>query len=344
MRHGVPVQSAERGRAVTDLSFRDPVFLLLALPALAAALYAWRGGRARGAAISLPAALPPKPTPRARAVLLLPVLLRFAAMLLLIVALARPQKITRGQLPPAQGIDILLTIDTSLSMAATDFNPNRLGAAKAAALEFVSRRKNDRIGVVVFGGTAMLACPLTLDYEAVTEFVEAIDFNMTRVDGTAIGDAIVTSVNHIKDSKAKSKVVILLTDGRSNSGMITDPAAGARAAAVYDIKVYTIGTAGRGPAQIPTGDPTMPVVTIDEDLDEPTLLEIARLTGGEFFRARNQLELQRVYSQIDAMEKTEFQARSLSSYHDAHMPLLAAGALLLALCFVLEKTWLRRLP
>jgi Ca-activated chloride channel family protein len=260
------------------------------------------------------------------------------------VALARPQRITRGKLPPAQGIDILLTIDTSLSMAATDFSPNRLGAARSAALEFVSRRKNDRIGVVVFGGTAMLACPLTLDYAAVTEFIEAIDFNMTRVDGTAIGDAIVTSVNHIKDSKAKSKVVILLTDGRSNSGMITDPAAGARAAAAYGIKVYTIGTAGRGPAQIPTGDPAMPVVTIDEDLDEPTLLEIARLTGGEFFRARNLMELQRVYSQIDAMEKTEFQARSLSSYHDAHMPLLAAGALLLALCFVLEKTWLRRLP
>ncbi len=329
---------------MTDISFRDPVFLLLALPALAAVLYAWRGGRARGAAISLPAALPTRPTPRARAVLLLPVLLRFMSILLLIVALARPQKIARGNLPPAQGIDILLTIDTSLSMAATDFTPNRLAAAKTVALEFVSRRKNDRIGVVVFGGTAMLACPLTLDYTAVTEFVEAIDFNMTRVDGTAIGDAIVASVNHIKDSRAKSKVVILITDGRSNSGMITDPAAGARVAAVYGIKIYTIGTAGKGPAQIPTGDPTMPVVTIDEDLDEPTMLEIARLTGGEFFRAKNHLELQRIYAQIDAMERTEFQAHSLSSYHDAHMPFLAAGALLLALCFVMEKTWLRRLP
>lgn len=329
---------------MTGLSFRDPLFLLLAPPALAAALYAWRGSRARGAAISLPAPLPAGTTPRARAVLLLPVLLRLAALLLLVLALARPQKVTRGVLPPAQGIDILLTIDTSLSMAATDFSPNRLGAAKKAALDFVSRRANDRIGVVVFGGTAMLACPLTLDYEAVTEFVEAIDFDMTRVDGTAIGDAIVTSVNHIKDSKAKSKVVILLTDGRSNSGMITDPAAGARAAAAYGIKVYTIGTAGKGPAQIPTGDPAMPVVAIEEDLDEPTLLEVARLTGADFFRAKDQAELQRIYSQIDSMEKTEFQARSLSSYHDAHMTPLAAGALVLVLCFVLEKTWLRRLP
>ncbi len=218
----------------------------------------------------MPAPLPRLRTRRSRLFALVPFWGRVLVMTLLVFALARPQKASRGEVPPSEGIDIMLALDTSYSMAAQDFPPNRLEAAKKAAAEFVKKRKNDRIGVTVFGGTALLTCPLTLDYQSVLEMLDAAYILMTRADGTAIGDAIVTAVNHLKESKAKSKVIVLLTDGRSNVGLVTDLSLAAKTAQAYDIKIYTIGTAGRGRAEIPTGDPMQPVVSIDEDLDEPT--------------------------------------------------------------------------
>lgn len=167
---------------------------------------------------------------------------------------------------------------------------------------------------------------------------------MTRADGTAIGDAIVTAVNHLKESKAKSKVIVLLTDGRSNVGLVTDLSLAAKTAQAYDIKIYTIGTAGRGRAEIPTGDPMQPVVSIDEDLDEPTLREIAGLTGGEFYRARNSSELDNIYGRIDALEKTRFEVKTYTSYADLYMYFLAPALALLALLFILERTYFRTVP
>ncbi|MHB0995649.1 MAG: vWA domain-containing protein [Elusimicrobiales bacterium] len=325
--------------------FRHPwVLLLMPLAGVLGGLaWAQRHRRLHSAGVTAP--LPPRESLRSVLFRFVPFWGRVLAIALVILALARPQKATRGEVPPAEGIDIMLTIDTSYSMAAQDFAPdNRLEAAKGAAADFVKKRKNDRLGVTVFGGLAMLTCPLTLDYQSVLDLIDAIQIMMTRADGTAVGDAIVTSVNHLKDSKAKSKVIILLTDGRSNVGLVTDLALAARTAAAYDIKIYTIGTAGKGKAQIPTGDPSQPVAYIDEDLDEPTLREIAGLTGGEFYRAKNALELEKIYDRIDALERTKFEAKTYTDYSDKYEYFLVPALLLLALLFVLERTWFRTVP
>jgi Ca-activated chloride channel family protein len=326
--------------------FKHPALLLLLLPliGLLAGLARIQRGR-RFTAAPVPAAFPVRETLRSRLFRHVPFWTRAAALILLALALARPQKAAKGDVPPAEGIDIMLTLDTSYSMAAEDFAPfNRLEAAKTAASNFVKKRQNDRIGVTVFGGNALLTCPLTLDYQSVLELLESAYLNMTRADGTAVGDAIITAVNHLKDSKAKSKVIVLLTDGRSNVGMVTDLPLAARTAAAHDIKVYTIGTAGKGPARISTGNPMQPVVTIDEDLDEPTLREIAGLTGGEFYRAKNYAELEKIYSRIDSLEKTKFEVKTYTSYTDLYLWFLTPALLLLALLFVMERTYFRTVP
>lgn len=324
--------------------FKHPwVLLLMPLFGLLAGLAKSQSGRRLNSA-GMPVPLPALRTLRTRLFAIAPFWGRVLAITLLIFALARPQKASRGEVPPAEGIDIMLALDTSYSMAAEDFPPNRLEAAKQAAADFVRKRQNDRIGVTVFGGTALLACPLTLDYQSVLETLDGAYLNMTRADGTAVGDAIVTAVNHLKESKAKSKVIILLTDGRSNSGLVTDLNLAAKTAAAYDIKVYTIGTAGKGRAQISTGDPTQPVIYIDEDLDEPTLREIAGLTGGEFYRAKNHQDLEKIYSKIDTLEKTRFEAKTYTNYADLYLYFLAPALALLALLFILERTYFRTVP
>ncbi len=325
--------------------FKNPlVLLLLPLIGVLAGL-AWAQRARRHGSAPVPAALPRRESPRSVLFRLAPFWGRVLALALLALALARPQKAARGEVPPSEGIDIMLTIDTSYSMSAEDFAPfTRLEAAKAAAADFVKKRRNDRIGVVVFGGTALLTCPLTLDYQSVLEMIDSTYINMTHADGTAIGDAIITAVNHLKDSKAKSKVIILLTDGRSNVGLVTDLAQAARTAQAYDIKIYTIGTAGKGPARIATGDPMQPIAYINDDLDEPALREIADLTGGEFYRAQNYSELQDIYSRIDALEKTKFEAKTYTSYTDLYLYFLLPALAALAALYVLERTYLRTVP
>lgn len=277
----------------------------------------------------------------------LPPFMRIIAMISIIIALARPQDISKGELPPTEGVDIILCIDTSTSMAALDFSPyDRLSAAKEAANTFIRNRRNDRIGIVVFGGSAVLTCPLTWDYQSVLEFLDNITIDMTQSQGTAIGDAIMTSINHLKDSQAKSKVIVLLTDGRSNTGIITDPVIAAKTASTYDIKIYTIGTASKGRSQIPVNDPVFGKTLgyIEEDLDEATLMAIADATGGEFYRAKNYLELQKIYSKIDSLEKTTFQTKSVTSYNDIYLPYLVFALILLIATMFLEKTFLLILP
>lgn len=306
---------------------------------------AWAQAARRLASAGMPTTLPRLRTLRSRLFAIVPFWGRVLAIALLIFALARPQKASRGEVPPSEGIDIMLVLDTSYSMAAQDFAPfNRLEAAKKAAADFVKKRKDDRIGLTVFGGAALLTCPLTLDYQSVLETLDAAYLNMSRAEGTAIGDAIVTAVNHLKESKAKSKVIVLLTDGRSNVGLITDLSMAAKTALAYDIKIYTIGTAGRGPAQIPTGDPAQPVNYIEEDLDEPTLREIAAITGGEFYRAKNYSELDNIYSRVDALEKTKFEVKTYTSYTDLYLYFLGPALALLALLFILERTYFRTVP
>lgn len=274
-------------------------------------------------------------------------LLRLMALVLMAVALSRPQEVTRTVLPPTQGVDIMLVIDTSGSMRALDFEPlSRMDAAKKAAAEFIKRRNNDRIGIVVFAGAALLQCPLTLDYDSLLEFLDQVDPSMTGTDGTAIGDAIATGTNHLKSSKAKSKVMVLLTDGRSNTGIISDPALAAKAAAAYGIKIYAIGTAGKGPARAPISDPVMGTryVMMNDDLDEETLSAVAKATGGEFYRAQNMAELQQIYSRIDSLEKTEFKSSVSISRRDQYLLFLLPAALLLLAEIFLSRTVFFRLP
>ncbi|OGS06736.1 MAG: hypothetical protein A2270_05590 [Elusimicrobia bacterium RIFOXYA12_FULL_51_18] len=319
--------------------FRHPYLLALILLILLLALSARRMGGRRLAAIKLSVALPAQETLKTMLFRYFPFWARVITLILLVFALARPQKVEKGNVPPTEGIDIMLCLDTSYSMSALDFNPyNRLDAAKNAAADFIQRRANDRIGMVIFGGVAVLSCPLTLDYTSLLELLASTEINMTKADGTAIGDALITSVNHLKNSKAKSKIIILLTDGRSNVGIITDPVMAAKTAKAYDIKIYTVGTAGKGPARLPTGG------LINDDLDEATLLEVVDMTGGEFYRAGNFFELQKIYEKIDALEKTKFEVKTFVNYTDMYLLFLVPALALAALIFILEKTYLRTIP
>ena len=325
--------------------FRYPYTLALIPLILLLTLAARSMGARRLAAVKMPVSMPARKTTRIVLFRYFPFWGRVIVLILLAFALARPQKVEKGAVPPTEGIDIMLCLDTSYSMAAMDFDPyNRLDAAKTAATDFIRKRANDRIGMVIFGGVAVLSCPLTLDYQSMLELLDSSVINMTGVDGTALGDALITSVNHLKDSKAKSKIIILLTDGRSNVGMITDPVMAAKTAQAYNIKIYTIGTATKGAARIPTGNPAQPYATINDDLDEATLMEVAARTGGEFYRAGNFLELQKIYEKIDTLEKTKFEVKTFVNYTDLYLFFLVPALILAALIFILEKTYLRTIP
>lgn len=268
------------------------------------------------------------------------------ALVLIVAGLARPQK-TRSRLQGlGRGIDIMLVTDVSLSMNALDFDPiSRLDAAKDTALRFLRGRVQDRIGLVVFGGAALLACPLTHDYGALSERLGALEGGMTHVDGTAIGDGIVSGVNHLKASDAKSKIMILLTDGRSNSGLI-DPITAAKTAAAYGIKVYAIGTAIKGESILPVDDPQRGrvMVRIQDDLDEETLAEVARIGGGNYWRATSLKELRSIYAEIDRLEKSAVKLPEIVSHDDLYAFPTAAAALLLLLEAALSGTLLMRWP
>lgn len=332
-----------------EFRLEQPLWLLSALPALAAAAYSAAAGPRRQAALGYPgaAALAQVQARAGRALVRwAPPALKLAALLLAAGALARPQRVAREAAGPTQGIDILLAIDTSMSMRALDFNPlDRMAAAKEAAREFIQNRVSDRIGIVVFGGAPLLSCPLTLDYEALTSFLDGIEAGMTRSDGTAIGDGLASAVGHLKESAAPSKVVILLTDGRSNTGLAPPPTA-AKAARTYGIKVYTVGTGRRGQALYPMDHPVLgrQLVPIPDELDEDALLQIAAETGGRYFRAENRAELASIYREIDRLEKHEFEKPEIVSYQDLHPWLLLPASLLLAAELLLSQTLLLKLP
>jgi len=269
------------------------------------------------------------------------------ALILCVFALARPRRSGKAILPPAKGIDIMMTVDTSGSMETNDFTPTRMAAAKNTAQNFIDKRESDRIGIVVFAQVAMLQCPLTLDYNALHSYVDSVDVNMLGGSGgTAIGDAIAVSAQHLKDSKTKSKIIILITDGESNSGTI-DPIAAAKAAASYGIKVYTVAIAGNGDNQMPVEGlfgTTYVNVANDADSGEALLRVVAKTTGGEFFRARSNSELEGIYSKIDSLEKTEFQQKTEVNYKDNYMGLLNTAVILLLLAFLCDKIIFIKIP
>lgn len=326
------------------MTFASPFLLALVPLAAAAAFSAWRRVEGRRAAFSYPGVRGLGPS--ADWVRLAPYVLKGTALVLCAAALARPQSVRRAAAEADRGIDILMAIDTSVSMRALDFAPmDRMGAAKQAAADFIRGRVSDRIGVVVFGGVPMLSCPLTSDYGALLEFLSALYPGMTQSDGTAIGDGIAAAVNHLKDGPSKSKVVILLTDGRNNAGLV-DPMTAARAAKAYGIRIHAVGTARKGEAFFPVDDPVFGrrLMRMPDDLDEGLLSQVAHETGGRYFRAESPEQLASVYAEIDRMEKTEFKRPPAVSYADLHPWLLWPAALLLAAHILLSRTVLARIP
>ncbi len=273
----------------------------------------------------------------------LPFVLRTAAVIVLIVALARPQTTSSGQNIYTEGIDIVLLLDISGSMLAEDFQPNRIEAAKAVAQSFIDARSHDRIGLVIFAGQSFTQCPMTLDYRVLKSLLRQVKPGMVE-DGTAIGMAIAQGVNRLKDSKAKSKVMILLTDGVNNRGEI-DPITASQIAQSFGIRVYTIGVGTIGEAPYPVQTPfgiryqNMPV-----DVDEKTLQQIAFNTDGEYFRATNNRALKDIYAEIDKLEKTRIEVRAYRNYTELFYLWAGLGLILLVVEFAVKGTVLRKLP
>lgn len=273
---------------------------------------------------------------------LIPASLIALGMISMCVALARPQAGTEKQTVKSSGVNIMLCLDTSTSMKAMDLIPNRLEAAKQISRDFVNERPSDRIGLVLFAGTAFTQCPLTSDAQALKQLLQSANFGVTGTDGTAIGTALATSVNRLKNLPGKSKVIILLTDGRSNAGEI-DPMTGARLAKQFGIKVYTIGVGSTNNSMLAL-DPSLGVRGIDSDLDVDTLGRIAEATGGRFFQASDNRGLEDVYAEINRLEKVETVTHTTVDYRELYFYPLVLGLALAGLGTLLDRTLLEELP
>jgi len=274
----------------------------------------------------------------------LPFILRLFAVLCLIVVLARPQTRNDEQLISGEGVDIILCMDVSGSMLAQDFKPNRLEAMKQVAAEFVDKRPTDRIGLVIFAGESFTASPITMDRNSLKAQIYSAQTGFLA-DGTAIGDGLASSVERLKESKAKSRVVILLTDGEDQGGLI-DPSTAKEIAKSVGVKVYTIGMSTDGFAIAPaqTGSGRAGLQRQKVNIDEGLLREIAEETGGRYFRARDNNGLQRIYSEIDKLEKSPVEIMVLKRFSEKYFPFGLAAAALLALEMTLRYLVLRKFP
>ena len=260
-----------------------------------------------------------------------------AALILFILALARPQAGFTYKNIKYRGIDIILAIDTSSSMKAEDFKPNRLEAAKDVALKFVNNRPHDRIGLVIFSKDALTLCPLTLDHRVLKNFIKNIKIGLIE-DGTAIGMAISEGSLRLSKVKGESRVIILLTDGVNNSGIV-DPITAAKAASVINVKIYTIGVGSMGKVPYPIIDPIFgkKYITVDVSLDEDILKKIATITKGSYFRATNSKSLEKVYSEIDKLEKRDIEIKSFTGKRDIYQYFLIIGLFFLIMHLLVNE-------
>ncbi len=277
-----------------------------------------------------------------------PMLLRCITFVLIIFALARPQTHNSWDNKSVEGIDIMLAMDVSTSMLAEDLKPNRIEAAKEVASEFISGRPNDNIGLTIFAGEAFTQCPMTVDHASLLNLLRNVRTDIAArgliQDGTAIGMGLANAITRLKNSKTKSKVIILLTDGSNNMGDIS-PMTAAQIAQSMGIRVYTIavGTNKVAPYPMPVGG-TMQYVNIPVDIDTKTLSDIAATTEGNFYRATNTKELKRIYQDIDKLEKTKMNVKKFSKHYEAYQPFAIAAIISLLLEILLRNTVLRRLP
>ena len=274
----------------------------------------------------------------------LPLVLCCLAVALLSVALARPQSAEHNSNSTTEGIDIVLSLDVSGSMLARDFTPDRLGAAKEVASNFIVDRPNDRIGLVVFAGESFTQCPLTTDKRSLLNLLGGVRSGMID-DGTAIGNGLATAVNRLRESSAKSKVVILLTDGVNNSGQIA-PLTAAEIAKSYGIRVDTVGVGTMGMAPYPAIDMwgNLTFQPMKVEIDEKMLTEIAQMTGGQYFRATDNRKLREIYDQINDLERSRVEVENFTRYDECFAPFALLAVLLAVAGFLLRQTWLRRLP
>ena len=321
------------------MTFANPAYLfllLLIVPLIAA--YVWKLRRSQASMeMSSSEAFDVKGMTTAKVRLRhLPFVLRMVAIALVIVILARPQS--------TEGIDIMMAMDISGSMLARDLRPDRLTAAKNVAASFINGRPNDNIGLVVFSGESFTQCPLTTDHAVLLNLFKDIQSGMIE-DGTAIGVGLANAVSRIKDSQAKSKVIILLTDGSNNRGEIA-PVTAAEIARTFGIRVYTIGVGTQGeapyPFRLPGGTIQMQMVPVD--IDEPTLQQIASITGGQYFRATNNSSLKSIYAEIDKMEKTKISVREFSKKQEEYTRIALVVLGLLLIEWLLRITLLKRIP
>ncbi|MBO5545322.1 MAG: VWA domain-containing protein [Bacteroidales bacterium] len=327
------------------MTFEYPALLwLLALPLLLAALYVWRELTGRRPHLRVPTAAPwlqGGGTPLA-VLRHLPAVLRTAALCLIIVALARPRSSTEIEKIDSEGIDIVFVMDVSTSMLARDFTPDRISAAKDIAIEFISQRPSDRMGIVVFAGESYTQCPLTTDRATLINLMKEVQTDLIE-DGTAIGNGLATAVARMMDSEAPSRVVILLTDGVNNSGEVA-PQTAAEIAKTYGVRVYTIGVGANGMAPYPVMTPWgVEMQNMQVEIDEELLKGISEATGGRYFRATDNTKLAEIYSEINKMEKARTSVDSFPVYKE----LFGRFGLAALICLLLELLvglLIRRLP
>ncbi len=329
------------------MEFKYPIYfalLLLLIPYIA-----WYVLKAKKSlpSLSLPATSQFRYLRRSWRTRLLPVpfLLRILLMILVVAIMARPQKKFSWSNTDVEGIDIMLAVDVSTSMLAQDFKPNRVEALKLIAKEFIDKRPNDNIGLTFFAGEAYTQCPLTNDHAALTNLYDEADNQMAAKgqinDGTAIGDGIMNALLRLRESKAKSKVVILLTDGVNNVGNIS-PLTAAEIAREQQVRIYTIGIGRNGMAPYPL--PTGGTVYLPVEIDEKTMTDISTETGGRYFRAQKNAELSAIYSEIDQMERTKLNVRQYNRRSELFEPFALAALVVLVLELLMRMFVLKRLP
>ena len=319
--------------------------LILLLPVIA--WYVWRQSVAQ-ASLQVPDTGAFRQLPRSWKEYLRHVNFAFlcGAFALVIIVMARPQSTDNWSQSDTEGIDIVLSLDVSNSMQIEDFQPNRLEASKDVASSFVAGRPNDNIGLVLFGKESFTMCPMTSDHAVVGNMINSVKFDLIDGGSTAIGDGLVTAVNRIRSGQAKSKVIILLTDGSNNSGDVP-PRDAARVAQAMGVRLYTIGVGSKGEFDVtvgydPFGRPVKQKATAD--IDEESLKAMAQLTGGRYFRATNKASLSEIFDDIDKMEKTKMSVREFSRKEEEFLPFALAAILLLLLHVVIRNTVLRNLP
>ncbi len=272
-------------------------------------------------------------------------LLRLACISLLILAIARPQSRSSWKDTKTEGIDIVVSLDVSLSMLAKDFKPNRIEVAKELLGDFIDARPNDKIGLVVFGGEAFTQCPLTTDHKIIKNMFAEIKAGMLD-QGTAIGLGLADGVARVKDSKAKSKVVILISDGKSNTGEIA-PLTAAEIAKTFGVRVYCIGVGSKGKALQPVSmmpDGELQYDYADVDIDDETMTQVSNMTGGKYFRATDKASLEKTYKEIDLLEKTIISEQSFTNKAEHFLPLALAAAICLLLEFLLKRFVFKAIP